>query len=110
MFDDNAKLQRRGIIPGPNPANPYFNTTEFEFAVVTSSGGNDPTKQQRCQISPQSLAGIDPSSLPFAKIYHHHSQEAATWKTHSYKNGNVVKVRKVGDEWEIVGDPGTINQ
>ena len=108
-IEDIVRLQRRGVMPGPNPANPYFNTTEFEYAVVTDSGAGDPTKQQRVQISPQSLAGIDPSGMPYGKVHIQHSQSSPTWNSpHSYKNGDIVKVRKVGDEWEVCGHPGTI--
>jgi hypothetical protein len=111
QVSDTSRLQRRGVTPNAsNPANPYFNTSEHEYAVVSDSGAGDPTKQGRLQISPQSLAGVDSSSLPYAKVHNHHSQESPTWNSqHSYKNGNMVKVRKVGDEWEVVGNPGTIN-
>jgi hypothetical protein len=111
-LSDTKKLQEAKVAPGPNPANPYMNTHEFEYAVVSSSGATDKTKQQRVQISPQSMAGVESQSLPYAKTHMAHTQEAPTWKSpHSYKNGNIVKVRKdpQSGEWEILGNPGTVN-
>ena len=111
-LSDAKTLSKGKVMPGPNPANPYQNTSEFEYAVVTDSGAGDPTKQQRVQISPSSLAGVDPTSMPYAKTHVAHSQEAPTWNSpHSHKNGNIVKVRldKQSGEWEIHGSPGTIN-
>lgn len=95
----------------PNPGNPYFNTDEYEYAIINNTG-DDPMEQQRCRISPSSLAGVQDQELPWAKMHGtQHSQEAPTWNTpHSFKRGNMVMCKKVGDEWFIFTNPGTITK
>lgn len=103
------------------PGNPFNIETNLEYAVVVSTN-DDPASnglgQRRVQIQPASLSSvINLQSLPWMKVYTHHSQESSQsggtiCSPHSYMEGNKILVRRPtasGQDYEAVGNPGTIS-
>ena len=101
--------------------NPFNVETQVEYAVIVSTNddpNNNGLGQRRVQIQPASLSSVtNTQSLPWMKVYSHHSQESSqqggTIKSpHSYLPGNKILVRRAtasGQDYEAVGNPGTIS-